>query len=312
MHCPGPEGHGVARHARCLSTLLLERGVRVVESGADLVHVQFSDSLYDGAAATAASAFEGWAAGVAGPVVVTVHDLPGDDPDPGRDARRGAAYRRVLDSGARVVVSAGHEAEKVLALTGEKPDVIPLPLPHRAAHAGQRRRTALGVAGFVYPGKGHEEVIRAAARHPWRPEVVALGAASAGHAGLAAGLAAVAEELGVRFTVTGTLDDPGMAAGLSAVAVPVAPARRVSASGSVMSWLSVGRRPLVAAGAYSRELAAMAPSAVHLYETDQDLDDLVDRALRDEAVTRAAGPARWFDVGGMHRDLYASVLEASC
>jgi hypothetical protein len=163
------------------------------------------------------------------------------------------------------------------------------------------------VAGFVYPGKGHEEVIRAAARQPSAPAVIAMGAASAGHTDLVADLRQLASRLGVRFEVTGPLTDPQMAEALAAVAVPLVPARRVSASGSLMSWLAAGRRPLVAAGAYAREVAELCPGAVHLYEPGE-LDSLVARALMDPPFSRITEPLGWPDVGQMHRDAYQAAL----
>ncbi|OLR93268.1 hypothetical protein BJP25_17450 [Actinokineospora bangkokensis] len=314
MHCPGPAHHGVARHARHLARLLADEGVRIAASDPDVVHVQFSDSLYPGDASAAADAFTQWLADVPEPVVLTVHDLPGNDPDPARDSRRSAAYRRVLTSGVTVVVSARHEADKVEALTGERPHVIPLPLPRSAPPSPPPALFAepsVGVAGFIYPGKGHEEAIRAAARQPTRPRVVALGSATRDHRDLVVKLHGLAGSLGVRFTVTGPLGEAEMSTALAAVTAPLVPARQVSASGSLMSWLAGSRRPLVAANEFSREVVERNPRAVHLYEADDRdaLDHLLSRALRDGAHTRTASPPRWEDVGKRHVELYQSVVD---
>lgn len=79
-----------------------------------------------------------------------------------------------------VVVSAGHEADKARALGAADPVTLPLPLPLPVVVSAEQApgwaglRT-LGVLGFVYPGKGHEAVIEAAAARPDRPAVVAAG-----------------------------------------------------------------------------------------------------------------------------------------
>ena len=57
--------------------------------------------------------------------------------------------------------------------------------------------------------------------------------------------------------VTGFLTDGDLAAAVDAADVPIVPARDVSASASLAAWLAGGRRPLVAANAYSDELVAL-------------------------------------------------------
>ena len=55
------------------------------------------------------------------PLVVTLHDVPGADPDPARDARRAAGYARVVAACDAVVVSAEHEAAKVARAPAGRP-----------------------------------------------------------------------------------------------------------------------------------------------------------------------------------------------
>ena len=66
---------------------------------------------------------------------------------------------------------------------------------------------------------------------------------------------------------------------LQAVAVPVAAHRHVSASGSINSWIALGRRPIVLAGAYTRELAERMPGVVTLVDDAAGLATAIEGAL---------------------------------
>jgi glycosyltransferase involved in cell wall biosynthesis len=304
---PGASGHGVVRHAAAVAAAVVADGVVPVGSGqADLTHAQFTDALWGAGVAAAADAFVEQAQVLPRPLVVTLHDLPGADPDPARDVRRSAGYRRVVAVADAVVVSAGHEADKARALGAADPVTLPLPLPvvvPAEQTPGWAGRPTLGVLGFVYPGKGHEAVIDAAAAHPDRPAVVAAGAVSDGHDELARSLAGHARSRGVDWILTGHLEPAALAAAAAAVTVPVAPSRSVSASGSLLAWLAHGRYPLAAAGAYAHEVAAAAPGAVALYDDDTRRDALVADALTRPGATRGPVPD-WPDAGAGHAALY--------
>ncbi|MCW0213913.1 MAG: hypothetical protein OJJ54_11170 [Pseudonocardia sp.] len=313
VHAPGPEGHGVVRHAAQVAGLVAAHGVRRAGPGpADLTHAQFTDALYGPDVAAAAAAFRGWAAGVRGPLVVTLHDVPGADPDPARDTRRRAGYLQVTDVADVVVVSSRHEAAKVRAFSGREPEIVELPLPELPDSGGAvpawADRTTLGVLGFVYPGKGHAEAIEAAARLPGTPRVVAAGTVSPGHEGLRGALAARAAELGVDLCVTGYLGSADLAAAARAVTVPLAPNRGVSASGSLLAWIASGRVPLAADGDYVREIADRRPGSIRVYRDDAGLDAAAAAACADPTRTRRTGPAAWPDVGALHAALYARAL----
>lgn len=308
---PGASGHGVVRHAAAVAAAVAAEGVVPVGSGqADLSHAQFTDALWGADVAAAADAFVEQARVLPRPLVVTLHDLPGADPDPARDARRSAGYRRVVAAADAVVVSAGHEADKARALGAADPVTVALPLPvvvpaeQAPGWAGLR---TLGVLGFVYPGKGHEAVIEAAAAHPDRPAVVAAGAVSDGHDDLARSLAGHARSRGVEWILTGHLEPAALAAAAAAVTVPVAPGRTVSASGSLLAWLAHGRYPLAAAGAYASEVAIAAPGSVALYDDEERRDALVADALTRPAATRGPVPD-WPDAGAGHAALYRGLV----
>ncbi|EWC62328.1 hypothetical protein UO65_2315 [Actinokineospora spheciospongiae] len=308
FHAPGPASHGVVRHSALVADLAAAHGVRAVASNPDVVHAQFTDGLYGPDTRAAATAFETWAATAPRPLVVTLHDVPGADPDPRRGAARAESYRRVVTACDAAVVSSRHEANKVARLGGDPVRVIDLPLPHLPTPGDRPPWAAvptLGVLGFVYPGKGHAEAITAAARQPTRPAVVAMGAVSTGHDDLAASLHTLAADLGVRFTITGTLSDTEMASAVAAVTVPLALNRGVSASGSLLTWLAGRRKPLTAHGDYADEVAAHSP--VWLYD---DLDDAITAALADPTRTTLPNPPPWPDTGAAHRALYDSVHAA--
>ncbi len=310
MHAPGPSRHGVVRHARLVARLAEPHGVTSADRAVDLTHVQFTDALFGPDVAAAAGAFEVWAAAAPRPLVVTLHDVPGADPDPARDTRRARGYARVAAVADAVVVSSAHEAADLVRTTGHAAEVIPLPvetLPPGGTRPAWAGRPTLAILGFVYPGKGHAEAIDAAARSGVRLLVVALGAVADGHAALHLDLRDRAADRGVDLLVTGSLSDADLAAAASAATVPVAPARRVSASGSLATWIGCGRRPVAARGPYTAELAARHPDGLRLYDTDGELDAAVAAALADPSETTAE-PADGPDTGAAHAALYRRVL----
>jgi glycosyltransferase involved in cell wall biosynthesis len=309
----GPADHGVVRHAATLASRLRAGGHVVVASGrADVSHAQFTDSLWGAGVAAAAAAYVAWAATAARPLVVTLHDVPGADPDPDRDARRAAGYARVAAASEALVVSSDHEAAKVRRFSpGRRVEVVELPLSDLPAPSGPPwwgDRPTLGVLGFVYPGKGHDQVITAASRQQPRPTVVALGAVSPGHEDLRVALREMAGALGVDLVVTGRLSGPELSAGLAAVTVPVAAGAMVSASASLLTWLAGARRPVTAAGAYANEVDGRHPGLLELYHDPAERDRLVARALESPELTRLGHRPAWPDTGAGHTEVYRRVL----
>lgn len=298
---PGPPTHGVVLHALSVARAVgadVHDDLSRSAPSYDVVHVPFTDALFGPDIGSAARAFEQWRAQVDAPVVVTLHDVPGLDADPARDARRRAGYARVASASDAVVVCSAAEAARL----DPRPVVVPLPVDPLAppgpapAWAG---RTTLGVLGFVYPGKGHDRVLAAAAGTG--AAVVAVGAASPGHEDLVDRLHARADALGVELLVTGPLSEPDLHAAARAVTVPVAAYATSGASASLTTWLSAGRRPVTTPSPYAAELA---PDALLL--TD-DLDSGVAAALADPSRTWgpvATGP----DVAAAHLAVYRSVL----
>ena len=297
----GPPEHGVTRHALDLAraagqsvlhlaatlptdpALVLDQ-VRA-GTGPDVVlHLHVTDHLLGRTPDEAAQLVEALAA--LRRISVTLHDLPQDSDGIDRFRRRSLAYARIVRVATGVQLGSRHEQALLRGFAPwVEPVVVPLPVEHRVdpqrlAAARRRARARLdpptvGVLGYLYPGKGHAEVLAALDRLG-RPdiEVVALGRPSPGHEWLVNDLTRLAGRR--RFEVTGYLDDPALDDRILAIDVPVMAPTHVSASGSVLRWIGSGRRPVVAESAYTRELDAAMPGAVRL--TD-DLPTAIGRAL---------------------------------
>jgi glycosyltransferase involved in cell wall biosynthesis len=322
----GDRRHGVARYAAELAT---ELGADVVRDPSVLVpglpvHLHLTDRLLGATPAAAAAEVARLARRVR--LTVTLHDVP--QPTDGRAfAARATAYGRIVRAVRGWVTNSEHERALVARWcdADARGAVVPLPVPvpTRAAAAPEEVAQVVGVFGFVYPGKGHVEVVRAVAALRARGGaagsagsagsdlgVLVAGGAAAGHEGDLAALEGLAAELGVPLRVTGHLADDDVAATLRSVAVPVVAHRNVSASGSLNNWLAAGRRPLLRDGAYAREMAALRPGTVRLFD-DASLAREVDAALGGPASTwlapgvdlrphladTAAAYARWWSAG---------------
>jgi glycosyltransferase involved in cell wall biosynthesis len=315
----GPREHGVTRFGLELVEALRDNGFHTLaaEPSAQAgVHLQFTDRLFGGSPADAAAAIRAIVDAThrhGRRVTATLHDLPQPSDGAGFDRRR-TAYRDVADLLDGVVVSSDHERALLAEhdVRARRIAVIPLPFDHPPfadppVHRQPAGPATVGIFGFLYPGKGHAEVIAALAGGV---EVLALGAPSAGHDDLVEQLAGQSAAAGTCFRVTGHLDDAAVAGALRGVTVPVAPHRHVSASGSLNSWISAGRRPLAPDNRYTREILARSPGTLLLYpDTADGLRAALRDALADPATTwlapgvvgapsRAAAARQYADVLG--------------
>ncbi|KMO79264.1 hypothetical protein BST22_12585 [Mycolicibacterium chubuense] len=296
----GPRHHGVVRFGLALHDTLQSCGLplrqvwqpgtaelsRALDGGA--LHVQFTDRLFGDSPQAAAGVLAALARRSESRLTVTLHDLP--QPSDGQNfARRAAAYADVVARCAGVAVSSAHERELLrdLGVDVGPVAVIPLPIGRRApAHVRPAEPRVIGVFGFLYPGKGHEEVIAATADLPPEVEVHAIGETSSGHQDLVAELTAQAHLLGRRFHVTGHIPDDLLTEALQRVAVPVVAHTHVSASGSLGSWLSASRRPLAPTNRYTREVEERNPGMLTLYpDTGRGLRTALARALESPEST---------------------------
>lgn len=290
----GPR-HGVGRYAAevagaCGATVV--RDVAAVGPGPGPVHLHVTDRLLGATPAAAADEVERLARLV--PLTLTLHDVPQPTDGP-VFAARAAAYGRMVRAARGWVVSSEHERALVARWCDASVEVaargavVPLPVPAPGPPGAVRTdpRPVLGIFGFVYPGKGHRQVVRAASalRRTGVPaSVLVVGGAAAGHDDEVVDLRRLAEARGVPIDVTGHVPDGEVTALLRSVAVPVVAHRNVSASGSLNSWLAAGRRPLVRDGAYAREMAALREGTATLFRDDTLADRAAD-ALRRPAST---------------------------
>ena len=294
----GPAEHGVTTLALQLVRAAFDRptvtrinrvmtsaDLSAVPTGRTAVHVHVTDRLFGSCPEQAQEVLVDLAARCR--LSVTLHDLPQPSDGPHSMPRRAACYAAVARASRRVIVSSEHERSLLSACLGQAETaaalarpvvVIPLPVA-RPAHLPPPIAAAspdLGVLGFVYPGKGHHEVLATLAHLPPEVGMLVLGQASAGHQDVVEDLITSALLARRRLVVTGYLSNEQLHRRLRSVAVPVAAHRHLSASGSINSWLSAGRRPLAPRSDYTLELANRLPGALTLYD---DLAPAVARAL---------------------------------
>lgn len=277
--------------------------------GSSLVHAQYTDRLFGPTGEESAALVERVAATLAehgSRLSLTLHDLPATaseypatdptgrlHPDASAAAeslrrRRSDVYCRVAAASHGVVVCSRHEQGRLAALGADPrravvvPHPVPTPAPRPSTIPPVRDVTVLG---FLYPGKGHAEVLRAMPGLPTTYPLTVLGRPSDGHDDLIDSLRAMATSAGRALHVTGFVPDADLPAALQHAGVPVAPHRQVSASGSIATWLGGGRRPLVPDVPYTRELAERCPGAVWCYDDEADLAAALRAAVADPALT---------------------------
>ena len=262
------------------------------------VHVNFTDRLFGATPADAAQRVAALVRDVEATgsrVTVTLHDVP-QPSDGGNYTQRVDAYRTVCASVHGLVTNSDHERSLLEeSRIADPADVVVIPLPLDVADAAPRRPAvgdrSVGVLGFVYPGKGHDEVLAAMADLPSSVGFVAVGEPSAGHDDLVEGLAKRAEREGRPFLVTGYVPHDALAGVLHDVTVPVAHHRHVSASGSINTWIAARRRPLVPVNRYTVEHAERHPGTLTPYpDTARGL-----RAALEYAMTHP--DSTWIEAG---------------
>jgi hypothetical protein len=325
----GPVEHGVVQHAGSIAAAVGGRTIRADHSDlvapidhadADVVHLHYTDQLFGPDTTSAAAGFAALSRRIDAPIVVTLHDVPlADGTD--RSSRRARAYRRVAGTAATAIVASASELRRLRdhGIDGDVA-IVPLPVPHRAPipmRARMRVREvigarAIGILGFIYPGKGHVDVIDGVGVMDGGDiVVVAIGRASDGHEHLVSELTERARHTGRRLVTTGYLDHDDVATWLTSVDVPIVPAAQPSASASLHAWIGAGRRPLVAASPYACEVASYDDGLVTLYPPGDvpSLATAIDQALGDPASTWRVGPPprslTMAAVAAGHRDVYA-------
>ena len=299
----GPARHGVVSFAMDLEEALRRRTSATslvrVNDWRDLdevvgriqrfegVHLNFTDRLFGSSPSDAAErviALVRRVEDMNARVTATLHDVP-QPSDGGNYPQRVSAYRAVCTTVHGLAINSDHER----SLLGESQiaapaDVVVIPLPLDVGVAASRRPGAaprnVAVLGFIYPGKGHAEVLAAMTGLAPSVEFVAVGECSAGHDDLVQNLAESADRDGRRFSVTGYVPAVALPAVLHDVGVPVAHHRQVSASGSINTWIGAHRRPLVPINRYTAEHAVRHPGTLLQYaDTPDGLRETIEHAL---------------------------------
>ncbi|WP_298875803.1 hypothetical protein [uncultured Microbacterium sp.] len=271
---PGP--HGVAVYARDIAAevVRLRPGTRIVTPDAlaalaagTPVHAHVTDRLWGASPEEATRTIV--ALGARHPLTVTLHDVPQASDGERNRPRRRAFYRAVTEAARAVAVNSAHERELLREedVWDGAVAVVPLPVDEEPAPVSASSDGAVGVLGYFYPGKGHDEAL-AAAVAAGIPRLAVLGRASEGHAADLESFVRRADAAGVAVEVTGWLDDADMAARVSRVAVPVIAHRHVSASGSLTSWIGWGRRPVAVRNRYVDEMASLRPGTLTVVEPE--------------------------------------------
>ncbi|GAA1171621.1 hypothetical protein CGLAUT_09695 [Corynebacterium glaucum] len=250
----GPDNHGVTAYALSLAQAT---GADVIREDTftdqplpdEPIHVTFTDHLFG---STPQEAVDKLLARVGErELSVSFHDIPQVEEGTDRFARRADAYRRLHARAQLTGTNSAHEAQ---FFDGDAA-VIHLPVPVIASAFDPEPGT-VGVLGFVYPGKGHEDLVAALPDKRLR----FLGSVSAGHEKWAQELVRTAGKV----ELTGWLDDAAMAREMGRIEVPVCAHRHFSASGSLMTWLGAGRNVLATDSDYTREIDAWLPGRITL------------------------------------------------
>jgi hypothetical protein len=281
--------HGVAVYARQLAETAagLRAGIRRAHrpdlgalTAGSALHAHVTDRLWADSPEAAADAVE--ALGRRHRLSVTLHDVPQASDGPRNRPRRRDAYRRIAAAAVGVAVNSEHER---MLLTEEgvydgAAAVLPLPvdIASDVARPAPSAVPDVAVLGYFYPGKGHDEALAAAVAAGIRRMTV-LGRASDGHADDLAAFVDRAAALGVTVEVTGWIPDAELVRRAAAVAVPVVAHRHISASGSLASWIAVGRRPIAVRGRYVDEMDRLRPGTLCVVG-----DDALGRAVRAAAA----------------------------
>lgn len=313
----GPHRHGVTQYAMELGDAIAKLAgtalVRPTLSAADAeaeaavhgmpAHIHVTDRIFGNSPEESAARIERMARHCR--LTVTLHDLP--QPSDGEVSleRRSNAYRRIAHAAAAVAVSSAHEATLFKNFVDGSPNMVPIvvPLGTRGRHTHSHddlvptseptRGVVVLIAGFLYPGKGHEDAIRAAAEVRGRQhsaagasasQVRALGAVSDGHAAERKRLDDIAQKLDVELVVTGYLSEDDYYAERIGPGIPLAAHQHISASRTMLDWIDAGRSPLVVTSDYAREMQILRPGTLTLYEPDR-LPEAIEAAWQDPSST---------------------------
>jgi glycosyltransferase involved in cell wall biosynthesis len=253
----------------------------------DVLHVQFNRTIWGGI--TASENFAQLCGRLTCPTVATVHDVYVASrwghllQSANRQLRRLPPLRprgdeyRTLPRAAAILVCAHEEARRLQLLFPNAPiEVIPhfvetspvLPASERAKRElGLTGRKVITLLGFIHKRKGHELLLEALALLPEDYVAVFLGGAVKGNEPYEENLRERAKSLGIggRLRVTGYLREPELVAYQSATDLAVCPFERLSASGSLSTWIACRKPMLVSNLDQVRHYNQLSPGAIEVF-----------------------------------------------
>lgn len=265
----GPDGHGVTEYALALAAVadapvIQEEEFSSAPLPAGFIHTTFTDHLFGPSPDEAVDNLLDRIGQRR--LSVSFHDIPQPEEGNERFARRTPAYLRLAtacaESGGVAVTNSDHEAE-FFRSRGVNVSVVRLPI-RRIESSFAPEPDTVGVLGFLYPGKGHDDLIDDFAGTGYRLRF--LGSVSAGHENWADGLLRRAKDAGLDAEITGWLTEDELAAEMGRISVPVCAHKHFSASGSLMTWLGAERHVLATDSDYTREIDAWLPGRITLVD----------------------------------------------
>lgn len=217
--------------------------------------------------------------GYPGALVVTLHDVFARDGMRERHLQPDVWSLRWLGRTAdRIVVHSQIEVERLRGIIDiDKIRVIPhfvekrelaLTPAEARARLGLSDRRVVTLLGFVYGRKGHRYAVEAVPFMPDDAVMVYAGGPVAGRSFVYDLAMSKARDLGLgdRFRITGYLSDEDLETWIAATHLAILPFTDLSASGSLSSWISVGK-PLLASDLPGfREYARRVPGAINLFK----------------------------------------------
>jgi glycosyltransferase involved in cell wall biosynthesis len=296
LHVGRPES-GVRRYGRIVTDALVVRpDVRVVETDAgllegrrgglaargrvfteadvDVVHMQWNRRGW-GRGPRSAYRFADFRVTWHGPLMVTLHDVFERASFADRWLQPEVWSVRWLGwSANRVVVHSQVEVERLAGIVPKaKLRVIPhfveereLPLTAHTARArlGVQGRRVVTLLGFIYGRKGHAAAVEAIPELPPDVLMVFAGGNVAGRDKVLRTVRQRAAELGVedRLRITGYLAEEEMETWMAASHLAILPFKDLSASGSLSTWIAVGKPILASDLPGFREYDARVPGAI--------------------------------------------------
>jgi glycosyltransferase involved in cell wall biosynthesis len=172
--------------------------------------------------------------------------------------------------------------------------------------------------GYIYPGKGHRLLLEAVAQIP-EATLVFAGGPSAGSDALQAALESRAAELGLtdRLRITGYLDEAMLIQYLQATDVAVCPFEKLSASGSIATWIALGKQPLASDLPQIRELNGMVAGAIETFAPYEAaalglaIQERLAHPTDNQAVLALGAMLSLEAIGDRHRRLFSGLGKAA-